>query len=258
MPVDPERWLADAIKGDATAFNRLVDYHQSMAYHVAYHQLGNADGALDACQDAMISAWRAIGRFEGNLAGFRAWLARIVVNACRDQIRYERRRPTAPLEVPSDDGDDYVLPLPDSTESPEEHALRQDHSRALERALGLLTDEHREVVLLDHSGFSYAEIAGILGVEVGTVKSRLSRARARMRDLLTESGLHPGAGGGSSTEPADSRTRSETEPPKSQHPIPRQPRSQQGMSRQSMSRQSISPPSTGGAGASDAGEPDQP
>jgi hypothetical protein len=122
-------------------------------------------------------------------------LARIVVNACRDRQRYERRRPSTPLEPESDDGYQR-LPLPDSGESPEHFAERADQRKMLEYALGQLSDEHRIVVLLDHVGFNYADISSILGIEVGTVKSRLSRARSRLRDILTNSAIEMGSAQG--------------------------------------------------------------
>lgn len=206
--MNPDQWLTEASRGDVTAFNRLVDYHQSMAYHIAFHHLGDADDALDACQEAMVSAWHAMPRFEGDLAGFRAWLARIVVNQCRDYLRYDRRRPRSPLEVQDDDGW-RTLPLPDPGESPESYAERADQRQLLEHAIGRLSEDHRTVVLLDHVGFSYAEIATIVGIETGTVKSRLSRARARLRDILLGSGTQAVA---AESEPPVTPRRSREEP----------------------------------------------
>jgi RNA polymerase sigma-70 factor, ECF subfamily len=194
--------VAAARRGDARAFNGLVDHHQPVAYHVAVLHLGNADDALDACQEAMLSAWRAISSFRGDGAAFRAWLLAIVANTCHDRQRYAARRPTVPLD-PDATGDGLPLPLPDPGQSPEDYAASADLAALLAAALARLSDEHRMIVLLDHVGLSYAEIAVALGVEVGTVKSRLSRARARLRDILTGA---DDVGGG--VEPLDSPRRS--------------------------------------------------
>lgn len=120
--VDPrlDHWLARAKTGDVPAFNRLVDHHQSLAYHIAYNHVGTADDALDACQEAMLSAWRALPRFDGDAAAFRRWLFRIVINACRDRSRQRRRRPQVPIEIAGPDEAGWrALPLPDPGESPE-------------------------------------------------------------------------------------------------------------------------------------------
>ena len=189
--MDIEALIRRAQAGDARAFNHLVDTFQGLAFHVALHNVGNVtEQAEDACQEAMLSAWQAIGRFEGDGRAFRAWLLRIVVNACRDSMRRERRRPHDPIETERD-GETRAMPLPDPGQSPEAYAELADLASLLTDALDRLSAEHREVILLDHAGFNYAEIAGILDVETGTVKSRLSRARAAMRDVLTGSSRRP-------------------------------------------------------------------
>jgi RNA polymerase sigma-70 factor, ECF subfamily len=195
--------LARAQRGDAHAFNALVDQFQSAAYHVAYHHLGDADEALDACQEAMLSAWRAVGAFEGDVGRFRGWLLSIVINACRDRMRYRARRPQVALEHELD-GEDRPLPIPDPGQSPEDYAQNADLAALLTGALAQLTEEQRTVILLDHLGLSYLEIADTVGVELGTVKSRLSRARAQMRVLLTTA---PGVAG--VAEPGGPARRSE-------------------------------------------------
>jgi RNA polymerase sigma-70 factor, ECF subfamily len=182
--VDPDRWLAQARQGDRVAFNRLLETHQDLVYNVAYHHLGQADDALDACQEAMLAAWRGLPRFDGDSDHFRRWLVRIVINACRDQQRHDRRRPQVPLEFERE-GEIHVLPLPDPGESPENYAERADLRALLEHALSKLSVDHRTIILLDQAGFDYAAMADILGVESGTVKSRLSRARVQLRALLT-------------------------------------------------------------------------
>lgn len=195
-PMDVDRLISRAKMGDAAAFNRLVDVFGGLAHHVALqHLAGNVDDAQDACQEAMLSAWRGVGNFEGDGRAFRGWLMRIVINACRDRLRYEGRRPHHGLEGDSG-GEAWAVPLPDPGLSPEEYAANADLGALLAEALTKLSDEHREIILLDQAGFRYAEIAAILGVEGGTVKSRLSRARQQMRALLTSGAGEPTGGGG--------------------------------------------------------------
>jgi len=212
-----ERWLAEAQRGDAAAFNNLVQHYQGIVYHGAYQHLHDADDALDVSQEAVLSAWRAVRRFEGGPAQFKAWLLRIVVNAARDKLRSDSRRRHQPLET-EHDGEAWRRPLPTPGMSPEEYAEVAELRDVLERCLAALSDDHRTVVLLDQAGLSYPEIADTLGVEVGTVKSRLSRARAHMRDLMTEAGV-PGPGRAASPsareleQQAERSGESETAPP---------------------------------------------
>lgn len=183
QPVSLDEWLAGARAGQSAAFEQLWSHFQPQLYHLAYHHLGNRDDALDACQDAAADAWRAIRRFEGDPDDARRWLIRIVVNASLDLARRETRRARLPLEDPSH-GDGGLPRLPDPGQSPEEYAVSADLHALLERCLARLSIEHRTLMLLDQLGLSYAEMAEVTSTETGTVKSRLSRARARVRDLL--------------------------------------------------------------------------
>ena len=110
--MDVDALIERAKAGDAHAFNRLVESYQTLAFNVARQHLSDED-ALDACQDAMLKAWSAISRFQGNAAAFKSWLLRVVVNSCRDRGRYVNRRPSVPIEVERD-GETYVLPPPRS------------------------------------------------------------------------------------------------------------------------------------------------
>jgi RNA polymerase sigma-70 factor (ECF subfamily) len=180
--MEEQALVAAARRGDTQAFNKLILNYQALVYNVAYRMLHNPDAAADAAQEAFISAFRALGGFRGG--SFKAWLLRIVTNACYDQLRSKKRRPSSSLDDLSIDPDHSPM-LIDRAESPEAHALRQDLGRVIQSALNLLPpDQKLTVILSDVQGLSYEEVAQATGVAVGTVKSRLSRGRARLRDHL--------------------------------------------------------------------------
>jgi len=171
--------------GDLDAFNRLILGYQELSYNLAYRILGDPAAAEDATQDAFISAFRSLGRFRGG--SFRSWMLRIVTNTCYDELRRRKRRPTTPLEPLNDDEEEIETPywLKDPGETPEERALRSELNRAIQSCLETLSDEFRTVVVLvDVQGLDYSEAAFVVKKPLGTIKSRLARARTRMRDCL--------------------------------------------------------------------------
>lgn len=180
--MDEQTLIASACKGDARAFNQLVLLYQSMAYNVAYRILSDPDAAADATQDAFLSAFKAMHKFRGG--SFKAWLLRIVTNACYDQLRVKQRRPSSSLDdLPVES--DHTPYLEDPAEGPDKFVERQELNRAIQGGISTLPVEQRVVVILsDVQGLSYQEIAQITGLSLGTVKSRLSRGRARLRDHL--------------------------------------------------------------------------
>jgi len=184
--VDEKALIAAAKRGDTHSFNQLVYQYQDMVYSVAYRILGDADAAADASQDAFLSAYQAIGKFKGG--SFKSWLLRIATNACYDQLRVLKRRPTSSLEAiytDSDPSSHFV----NGRESPENHTLRQELGQVLQRGIDTLPPDQRiTLVLSDVQGMNYNEIAEVTSASLGTVKSRLSRARARLRDYLLDQG----------------------------------------------------------------------
>lgn len=172
-------------RGDLDAFNQLVLHYQGQVYNLALRMLGNQASAADAAQEAFISAYQAIASFHGG--NFRSWLLRITANACKDMMRSARARPSLSLES-------LVEPNPgnipqSSAESPEDFALRSELGAEIQRGLDSLPAEQRlAVVLIDVQGYSYEEAAQVMGASLGTVKSRLSRARERLRDYLRQHG----------------------------------------------------------------------
>jgi RNA polymerase sigma-70 factor (ECF subfamily) len=185
--MDEQALIRAAQRGDLDAFNELILHYQNQVYNLAFRIMGDGDSAADATQEALISAYRALNNFRGG--SFRAWLMRIVTNACYDELRRRKRRPASSLDAlyVTDAAPGEVLV--NGGESPEAYAQRQDLNRTLEAALQTLTPDQRVVIVLsDVQGYNYQEIAEIVGVSLGTVKSRLSRARSKMRDLLLEQG----------------------------------------------------------------------
>ncbi len=180
--MDDAALLASARTCDAGAFNELVRLHQSMAYNVALRILGDRDAASDATQDAFLAAFRTIDTLRAD--SFRPWLLRIVTNACYDQLRRRRRRPSELLDD-LDVDEDIVSRLRDTAEQPDEVVERRELNQVLEEGIQRLPSGMRAVlVLADVQGLKYEEIAEVTGLAVGTVKSRLSRGRALLRDHL--------------------------------------------------------------------------
>ncbi len=181
--MNPDDVLVTAAQqGNLQAFNQLVLEYQGLAYNAAYRILGDADGAADATQDSFLKAYRSIGSYRGG--SFRAWLLRVLTNTCYDQLRARRRRPSQSL-----DGDDGVAEwatwLVDRREFPAEYAERRELARLIRRGIQALPPDQRTVLLLsDVEGLTYEEIAAAAHMPMGTVKSRLSRARAHLRDFL--------------------------------------------------------------------------
>ncbi len=174
--------IAAAQKGDVHAYNQLVLAYQQAAYNVAYHVLGDDERAADATQEAFLRGYRAIDSFRGG--SFKAWILRITTNASYDLLRSSKRRRTTSIDDLVED-DEHSDILEDDQETPEEYVQRLDLSQVILAALATLPEDQRNVVILsDIQGMNYAEIAETTMVSLGTVKSRLSRARAKMRDYL--------------------------------------------------------------------------
>jgi RNA polymerase sigma-70 factor (ECF subfamily) len=183
--MDEPALINDAQHGDLDAFNRLVIAYQDNVYNTALRILGDEDLAADASQDAFISAFRSITSFRGG--SFRAWLLRTVTNACYDELRRRKRRPTVPLEPQTDDDEEVETPrwLADTSMSPEQKAEAVELEHAIQHCLDGLPEDFRTVVVLaDLQGLDYAEISTAAHVPLGTIKSRLARARLRLRECL--------------------------------------------------------------------------
>ena len=178
--------LIQAAKGgDLDSFNRLVLAYQDMIYHHAFRMIGEEESADDATQTTFISAYNHLSSFRGG--SFKAWLLRIVTNACYDELRRRKRRPTVPLEPTDDTGEEVESArwMVDPAEQPEDRIQRVELQRAIQHCLDRLPDEFRStVVMVDIQGMDYYEASQAIGKPIGTIKSRLARARSRLRDCL--------------------------------------------------------------------------
>jgi len=175
---------AAAQDGDLQAYNILIERHQQLAYNVAYRIMGNADAAMDAVQDAFLRGYRALPSFRGG--SFKAWILRITTNRCYDKLRAQKRHPHSGFEDLVENPEHSWLMAGDG-EQPEEYVQRRELDGLIQNGLESLPEDQRTVlVLCDVEGMSYNEIAEATTTALGTVKSRLSRARAKMRDYLME------------------------------------------------------------------------
>ena len=169
-----------ARSGDLCAFNRIVSRYQSQVVNLAARMLGNRAQAEDVAQETFISAYRSLGRFRGG--NLKSWIMRIAANGSRDVLRRRRRRSESSLEESLESPS--FQPVSDDV-SPDEAAQRSELNAEIQRAILTLSfDQRTALVLVDVQGLSYVEAAEAMEVSVGTVKSRLSRARSRVRDAL--------------------------------------------------------------------------
>lgn len=172
-----------ATAGDHEAFNLLVLQFQDRVFTTAYRLLGDRAQAADAAQEAFINAYQRLNTYKGG--SFRAWLLRITANLCYDELRRQKRRPQTALEIEDDEGEETERPLPAPDPSPEQAVIGRQLQRAIQQCIDALHPDQRVVLVMsDMDEFDYAEIAGQLNVPAGTVKSRLSRARANVRECL--------------------------------------------------------------------------
>ncbi len=177
--------ITDAQSGNLDAFNTLVLHYQDSVFNTALRILGDEDQAADASQEAFISAFKSISAFRGG--SFKAWLMRTVTNACYDELRRQKRRPTTPLEPDTNDGEEMDSPrwLADPNMTPAQQAEADEVEHAIQHCLDNLPLEFKTVVVMaDIQGMDYTEVAASIRVPLGTIKSRLARARLRLRECL--------------------------------------------------------------------------
>lgn len=183
--MDETSLINHAKNGDLESFNRLVLAYQDIVFTQAYRMMGELAAAEDASQEAFISAYRSIRSYRGG--SLKAWLLRIVTNACYDELRRRQRRPTTPLEGLDSEGEEIESGawMADPTGTPEDSVQRVELNHAIQHCLDELPVEFRSaVILVDIQGMDYLETSAVTGTPIGTIKSRLSRARERLRNCL--------------------------------------------------------------------------
>ena len=185
--MDEVALITSAQHGDLDAFNTLVLTYQDGVFNAALRILGDEELAADAAQEAFLSAFRSLNTYRGG--SFKAWLLRTVTNECYDELRRKKRRPSTPLEPDNYDGDEMDSPhwLADPNMTPEQQAEATELEHAIQHCLEGLPLEFRTVVVMaDLQGLDYTEVATATRAPLGTIKSRLARARLRLRECLQD------------------------------------------------------------------------
>ena len=185
--------IAAVLAGDTEAFSPLVEEHQDRVYRLALRLLGNEADAADAAQDAFIKAFTSLHSFRGD-SRFGVWLYRLTNNICSGYLRRRKRQDAVSLQTENEEGEELELALPDERYTPEALLEKAEDVRAVREAIAALPEDCRQILLMrEIGGLSYDELAKELRLEVGTVKSRLNRARKKLCVLLAENGNFSGA-----------------------------------------------------------------
>jgi len=195
MTIDKEQEkeiIQKVLSGDSNAFEDLVLANQKNVYNLALKMTRNEEDALDISQEAFIKAYRQLSNFRGD-SRFSVWLYRLTYNLCIDFIRKKKPESNVvSLNYEDDSGETTPLEIPDLRNLPEDTAIRSDMRKTINESIDELADKHREVLIMrEITGLSYDEMAETLRVNVGTVKSRLARARLKLVELLIAKGTFP-------------------------------------------------------------------
>ncbi|MBZ4687245.1 MAG: polymerase sigma-70 factor, subfamily [Clostridia bacterium] len=184
--MDEKKLLAKVKKGDLESFNILVEKYQKHVYNIAYRFMGSREDASDAAQEAFLKAYRSISKFR-NDASFKTWLYHITANVCRDELRKRKNTSVISLDVPimGDDGQEIDRQLKSGNPSPEEQFEVKENQSFVQEVINSLPEDYRIILILrELQGLSYEEITEALNCSMGTVKSRLSRARKLFKDKI--------------------------------------------------------------------------
>ena len=184
-----ELLIRRAQRGDADAFEQLLLEHQKNVYNLCYRMAGNPDDAMDLSQETFLRAWRCLDQYQFASA-FSTWLYRLCSNICIEFLRRRRRQQTVPLTFEDADGEEQTYAVPDAQPLPEEQVELKLTRETLAAAMAQLLPEHRAVLQLRVvNEMSYEQIADVLDIQIGTVKSRLSRARNQLKKILERGNL---------------------------------------------------------------------
>ena len=180
--------IRQVLAGQTNAFSELVERYQTKVYNLALRLCGSEDDAFDLAQEAFLRAWQSLGTFHFD-AAFSSWLYRLTSNICIDYLRKKKRSKVISLTFEDDDGGEAQLELPDPSPTPEQSLLKKEEHALLREAMNALPVEARQILTLRVvNDLSYAEIAEVMGIKEGTVKSRLARTRDALRKILLQNG----------------------------------------------------------------------
>jgi len=183
--------IQKVIDGDKNAFEDLVIANQKNVYNLALKMTRNEDDALDISQEAFVKAYQQLKNFRGD-SRFSVWLYRLTYNLCIDFLRKKPKANIIPLTYEEDGGESTPLEIPDLRDLPEDSAIRSETRKTIAEGINELAEDHREVLVMrEVTGMSYEEMATTLNVSIGTVKSRLARARMKLVEFLKERGTFP-------------------------------------------------------------------
>ena len=186
--ISERQLIASAVNGSSEAFGELVLLYEKKIYSFALGMLSDPDDAFDVSQDTFLKAYRSLSSFKGE-SSFYTWLYAICRNCCYDYIKMRNRRmkKNVSLSEYENDDDGSVLEIPDTNSRPDVIFEQKQARELILEAVASLPEKHREIIVLrDFDDLSYEQIAQVLGIGEGTVKSRLSRARARLQTLLAD------------------------------------------------------------------------
>lgn len=182
LQIDEKKLIEQAIDGDPAAFNRLMEMHEKRMYAVALRMFGNREDAQDCLQEAMLRVYRSIGGFKAQ-SSFGTWVYRITMNTCLDEIRRKKNKQNTSLDGMLDLG---WSPADDSA-APEKQVIQKELKKRINQCIGELPEDMRSpIIMRDIHGYSYDEIAEMLNVNVGTIKSRISRGREKLREKMSD------------------------------------------------------------------------
>lgn len=189
--IDEKKCIQRAARGDADAFEEIVKKYQNQVFNLCFRMTGNREDAADMTQETFLKVWKHLDSYRFD-SSFSTWLYRLASNCCLDLLRSQKRKPTISLTVENENEEEQILDVQDDSLTPEEELIAQDERERLNQAMMSLEEEQRQILTLRVvNDLSYGEIAEILTIKEGTVKSRLSRARENLRKKLLEIGNKP-------------------------------------------------------------------
>ena len=188
MGENEKKLVEKAKSGDIKAFEKLIEDHQKKVFNIALRMIGDYDEASELAQEAFLKAYKSIKSFKGDSL-FSTWIYKITTNVCLDEIRRKRKKLISLDEDIEHDGSEFKRQIKDHSPGPESLAENNELKRMVKESINLLPEDYKIVIVLrDIQGFSYEEISRIIKCPIGTVKSRINRARRALKKILQKNG----------------------------------------------------------------------